>query len=63
MRRAADQPASPAESRREKTLQAALAWAVGASAAAFVAGTGTYLYVRFTQRRKEPPRKSGHTNP
>lgn len=30
--------------------------AVGAAAASFVAGVGTYLYIRFTQqRRKTPP--------
>ncbi len=36
--------------------------AVGAAAAAFVAGTGAYLYIRFTQNRRQPP-KDGEPPP
>lgn len=36
-------------------LQAALVLAVAAAGVAFVAGTGAYLYVRFTQHRRKPP--------
>ena len=39
----------------KKVLQAAAVLAVGAAAAAFVAGLGTYLYIRFTQNRRKPP--------
>ena len=39
----------------QKVLQVAAALAVGATAAAFVAGLGTYLYIRFTQHRSKPP--------
>jgi hypothetical protein len=38
----------------QKVLQAAAVLAVGATAAAFVAGVGTYLYIRFTQHRRKP---------
>jgi hypothetical protein len=36
-------------------LQAAAIVAVGAATVAFVAGTGRYLYLRFTQHRRPPP--------
>ena len=39
----------------QKVLQAAAVLAVGATAVAFVAGLGTYLYIRFTQHRIKPP--------
>lgn len=39
----------------QKVLQVAAALAVGAAAVAFVAGVGTYLYIRFTQHRRKPP--------
>jgi hypothetical protein len=35
--------------------QAAALLAVGAAAVSFVAGIGTYLYIRFTQKGKKPP--------
>jgi len=45
----------------ETMLQAAAIVAVGAAAVAFVAGTGLYLYIRFTQHRRPPP--SGEKRP
>jgi hypothetical protein len=39
----------------KKVLEAAAILAVGAAAATFVAGIGTYLYIRFTQNRRKPP--------
>ena len=39
----------------QKVLQAAAVLAVGATAVAFVAGVGTYLYIRFTQQRSRVP--------
>jgi hypothetical protein len=39
----------------QQVLQAAAVVAVGAAAVAFVAGIGTYLYIRFTQHRLPPP--------
>jgi hypothetical protein len=39
----------------ETMIQAAVIVAVGAAAVAFVAGTGLYLYIRFTQHRRPPP--------
>jgi len=38
----------------QKVLQTAAVLAVGATAVAFVAGIGTYLYIRFTQDRAKP---------
>jgi len=38
-----------------KVVQAAAVLAVGATAVAFVAGVGTYLFIRFTQHRSKPP--------
>jgi nitrate reductase gamma subunit len=40
-------------------LQAAAIVAVGAAAVAFVAGTGLYLYIRFTQHRR-PTEEGDH---
>jgi hypothetical protein len=34
-------------------LQVAALLAVGAAAVSFVAGVGTYLYIRFTQQRRK----------
>ena len=42
-----------------KVLQAAAVLAVGAAGVAFVAGLGTYLYIRFTQDRRKPPGAEG----
>ena len=39
----------------QKVPQVVAVLAVGATAAAFVAGLGTYLYIRFTQHRSKPP--------
>jgi hypothetical protein len=39
----------------QKVLQVAAVLAVGATAVAFVAGVGTYLYIRFTQHRRKLP--------
>jgi hypothetical protein len=39
-------------------LEAAAIVAVGAAAAAFVAGLGTYLYIRFTQQGRPPGEKA-----
>jgi len=39
----------------KKVLEAAAVLAVGAAAVAFVAGIGTYLYIRFTQKRRKLP--------
>jgi hypothetical protein len=36
-------------------LQAVAIFAVGAAAVAFVAGTGLYLYIRFTPHRRPAP--------
>jgi hypothetical protein len=36
-------------------LEVAAVLAVGAAASAFVAGIGTYLYIRFTQNRRKLP--------
>ena len=38
-----------------KVLGALAVLAVGATAVAFVAGIGTYLYIRFTQNRRKLP--------
>jgi len=40
---------------KQDVLQAVAVLAVGAAAAAFVAGVGTYLSIRFTQHRSKPP--------
>jgi hypothetical protein len=40
----------------KKVLEAATILAVGATAVAFVAGIGTYLYIRFTQNRRKLPK-------
>ena len=40
----------------KKVLEAAAIFAVGATAVAFVAGIGTYLYIRFTQNRRKLPK-------
>lgn len=53
-------PEAPEE---QKVLQAAAVLAVGAAAAAFVAGVGTYLYVRFTQQGPKPPEQPGQRKP
>jgi hypothetical protein len=50
----------PPESRpdrrgEKKVLETAAVLAVGATAVAFVAGFGTYLYIRFTQNRRKLP--------
>lgn len=37
----------------KNVLEAVTVLAVGASAVAFVAGVGTYLYIRFTQNRRK----------
>jgi hypothetical protein len=50
-------PASPHPAGQQGgtlVLEAAAVLAVGAAAVAFVAGTGTYLYIRFTQNRRKP---------
>ena len=39
----------------EKKVIEAAVLAVGAAAVAFVAGIGTYLYIRFTQNRRKLP--------
>ena len=39
----------------QKVLQVAAVLAVGATAVAFVAGLGTYLFIRFTQHGSKPP--------
>ena len=39
----------------KRVLEAATVLAVGATAVAFVAGIGTYLYIRFTQNRRKLP--------
>ena len=49
----------PAPRGGETMLQAAAIIATGAAAAAFVAGIGTYLYIRFTQHRRNPPGAGG----
>ena len=36
-------------------LQAGVVLAVAAAAASLVAGLGAYLFIRFTQHRREPP--------
>ena len=48
-RQQGDSPGEP------RVLQVAAVLAVGATAVAFVAGVGTYLYIRFTQHRSKPP--------
>jgi hypothetical protein len=40
-------------------LQAAAIVATGAAAVALAAGIGTYLYIRFTQHRRNPPGAGG----
>ena len=57
MRVERQQPDAPGE---RNVLQAAAVLAVGATAVAFVAGVGTYLSIRFTRHRREPP---GEENP
>jgi hypothetical protein len=49
-------PASPA---KEKGVQALAILAVGTAAVSFVAGVGTYLYIRFTHHRRKP---GGHAD-
>ena len=39
----------------KRMLEAAAVLAVGATAVAFVAGIGTYLYIRLTQNRRKLP--------
>ena len=46
-----------------KVLGAAAVLAVGAAAVAFVAGFGTYLYVRFTQNRRKLPKGDEAASP
>ena len=53
-------PAGPPAPRGGETmLQAAAIVATGAAAVALVAGIGTYLYIRFTQHRRNPPGAGG----
>ena len=47
----------------KKALGAAAVLAVGATAVAFVAGIGTYLYVRFTQNRRKLPKNDKAVSP
>ena len=48
-------PLEPQSGRQgeKKALEAAAVLAVGTAAVAFVAGIGTYLYIRFTQNRRK----------
>jgi len=52
-------PLAPPPKGEQKMLQAAAIIAVGAAAVSFVAGLGTYLYIRFTQHRGNPPGGGG----
>lgn len=46
---------SPEREAKKQLVEVGAIIAVGAAALAFVAGVGTYLYIRFTQNRKQPP--------
>lgn len=46
---------NPTAPGRMGVAQAAALLATGAAAVSFVAGLGTYLYIRFTQHRRRPP--------
>lgn len=52
--------ASPATQGGTGMVQAVAVLAVAAAAVSFVAGVGTYLYIRFTQGRQRPPGDGKH---